>query len=521
MRSWVYLFGVALMICGRAIAAATGHQTNSIEGWRVLVDNRLLSEEKVATAKALELLREQLKEVVRVVPAPAVAKLREVTLWFSPEYPGIKPSAEYHPGAAWLRDHGRDPAMVKGVEFTNVRVFESETKRMPNFALHELAHAFHDRVLAGGFGNAEVKGAYEKAKAGGTYDRVQRRDAKGNERPDRAYALVNPMEYFAETTEAFFSRNDFYPFTRAELEKHDPEMSKLLGRLWNSASSPVKPSAIGLPPRELKAPAFYTKHLDADGYPIVASEKVNDYALREAAYLINLMLAKRPDVRAAMIKSGSRLCIIAHNEYTTDLPGWEHMKPKDFWDARARGMGGSERDPLCSCGEENLLGYRGDPYKTENIFIHEFAHNIHLRGMVNVDATFDKRVKAAYDGAMKVALWKGKYASVNHHEYFAEGVQSWFDNNREDDHDHNHVNTRAELLEYDPALAALCREVFGDTVLKYTKPETRLRDHLAGYDPSKAPEFVWPERLANVQKEIRQQAIDRGKAVKSKPASPQ
>jgi hypothetical protein len=79
-------------------------------------------------------------------------------------------------------------------------------------------------------------------------------------------------------------------------------------------------------------------------------------------------------------------------------------------------------------------------------------------------------LKASYDAAMKAGLWKGKYASVNHHEYFAEGVQSWFDNNRENDHEHNHVNTRDELLAYDPKLAALCREVFGDTELKYTKP---------------------------------------------------
>ena len=81
---------------------------------------------------------------------------------------------------------------------------------------------------------------------------------------------------------------------------------------------------------------------------------------------------------------------------------------------------------------------------------------------------------------MKAGLWKGKYAATNHHEYFAEGVQSWFDNNRENDHDHNHVNTRAELIEYDPGLAAMCREVFGDTELKYTKPATRLTGHMAG-----------------------------------------
>ncbi len=260
------------------------------------------------------------------------------------------------------------------------------------------------------------------------------------------------------------------------------------------------------PPDKDGIPAFYTQRIHAHGYPIVASAKVNPYALREAAHLVDLMLAKRPDIREAMIRSGSRLCILAWNEFTTDQPEFARLagvrmpeKPKmsgrDFWDSRARGLGGSETDPFCSCGEENLLCYPGDPYSTENILIHEFAHNIHLRGLLNVDPTFDARLRKAYDDAKKAGLWKGKYASVNHHEYFAEGVQSWFDNNREDDHDHNHVNTRAELIEYDPGLAALCREVFGDTVLRYTKPQTRREGHLAGWDPATSPKFEWPERL--------------------------
>ncbi len=261
-------------------------------------------------------------------------------------------------------------------------------------------------------------------------------------------------------------------------------------------------------------PAFYTQQASAGGFPVVASAKVNAYALKEAVYIIDMMLARRPDVRTAMIKSGARLSILARDEFTTDQPEWawlagepvagfEGISARDYRDARARGMGGSATDPYCSCAEENLLAYDGDPYSTENILIHEFAHNIHLRGMSNVDATFDERIKAAYDAAMKAGLWKGKYAAVNHHEYFAEGVQSWFDNNRENDHDHNHVNTRAELIEYDPGLAALCREVFGDTVLKYTKPQTRLTGHLEGYDPSKAPKFIWPERLEKVRETIR------------------
>ena len=120
-------------------------------------------------------------------------------------------------------------------------------------------------------------------------------------------------------------------------------------------------------------PAFYTQTVSANGFPIVASAKVNPYALKEAAFLVDMMLAKRPDVRAAMIQSGARMCIMAHDEYTTDLPefarmvdekvdGFPGLPTKDYWDARARGLGGSETDALCSVAEENVLCFPGDPY---------------------------------------------------------------------------------------------------------------------------------------------------------------
>ncbi len=125
----------------------------------------------------------------------------------------------------------------------------------------------------------------------------------------------------------------------------------------------------------------------------------------------------------AMTKSGSRLCILAWNEFyyrsTRSGNGWANSPrakswlstARDFIDARARGMGGSDTDPYCSCAEENLLCYPGDPYSTENILIHELAHNIHLRGMANVDPQFVIRCQASYDAAMKAGLWRGKYAA--------------------------------------------------------------------------------------------------------------
>ncbi len=58
----------------------------------------------------------------------------------------------------------------------------------------------------------------------------------------------------------------------------------------------------------------------------------------------------------------------------------------------------------------------------------------------------------------------------------------------------------------------MCREVFGDTELKYTKPATRLINHLEGYDPAQAPSFRWPERLKQANIKIRAKAVARDKS---------
>ena len=242
--------------------------------------------------------------------------------------------------------------------------------------------------------------------------------------------------------------------------------------------------------QELELDPFYQKHTAVAGFSIVGSTNVSDFALREAAWILGHMLDGRDDILQTMATNRVRLAVMAWNEYTTDLPEQRDMRSKVFWDRRARGLGGS---PV-SCGEENLLCFPGDPYSTENLLIHEFAHAVHGYGLRYIDSTFNKRLRAAYDRAMEQGLWKGTYAAGNRQEYWAEGVQDWFDNNRENDALHNQVNTRAELKEYDPELAKLCAEVFGDKPWRYQKPMDREpagRAHLAGFDPARSPRFRW------------------------------
>lgn len=274
-------------------------------------------------------------------------------------------------------------------------------------------------------------------------------------------------------------------------------MTTLASIVACAAAMASEPGPVGPPPEALRerlglAP-FHARHVDCGGLPILGSARVSEYALREAAHLVDRLLDGRDDLRRAIAEAGVRVVVMAPDEFTTDVPEHADLEPRAYWDRRARGLGATRHRPAVSCGAENLLGLPGDPYAAESILIHEFAHTIHQMGLDRVDPTFDDRLDAAYRAALDEGLWTGTYAATNRAEYWAEAVQSWFDTNRKDDHDHNHVNTREELRAYDPRLAALVEEVLGDPSWRYVPPARRAAPaHLEGFDRAAAGEFAWP-----------------------------
>ncbi|MCX8239500.1 MAG: GDSL-type esterase/lipase family protein [Akkermansiaceae bacterium] len=105
---------------------------------------------------------------------------------------------------------------------------------MPNFVLHELAHAYHNHLL--GDDHPDILAAFNAAKKSGTYQNLVKRSgdpAKPYRISDgETYAMSNQMEYFAEATEAYFHENDFYPHRRAQLLEHDPKLVPVLEKVW-------------------------------------------------------------------------------------------------------------------------------------------------------------------------------------------------------------------------------------------------------------------------------------------------
>ena len=273
----------------------------------------------------------------------------------------------------------------------------------------------------------------------------------------------------------------------------------LVGCHFLEARNPVS-DVVGPVPAQLRSALdldpFYQQYADVLGFPVLASARVQAESLAEARYLILQMVGHRPDILTAMAKNGTRFTVMAYNEWTTMVPEHSDLRPPEYWDRRARGLGATRSRPSVSCGEENLLAMAGDPYSTENILIHEFAHAIHEMGLSSVDPTFDTRLKKVYRAAMEAGLWKGAYASTNRMEYWAEVVQSWFDTNRQNDNQHNHVDLRSELKEYDPAAAALCEEIFGDGSWRYVHPTRRNAEpHLKDIDRDALPTFRWADGM--------------------------
>ena len=204
------------------------HATRQIEGWTVQVDERLLEGDGAALGdRAIKLLTARLVAISVVVPQAKLARLREVPIQLDLTH-GSLHAMQYHPSAAWLKAHGYSEQLARRVHIPDAREFLSpfENHRQPWAVLHELAHAYHDRVL--GFDDARVIAAWKKFRDGGRYKSVLTLPGPMREH----YALTDEKEFFAEMTESYFGTNDFYPFVAGELKQAEPEIFALLRDVW-------------------------------------------------------------------------------------------------------------------------------------------------------------------------------------------------------------------------------------------------------------------------------------------------
>jgi hypothetical protein len=248
--------------------------------------------------------------------------------------------------------------------------------------------------------------------------------------------------------------------------------TKYIGSNAGSGAESVECAAPVPPPAALGLDPFYARYVDARGVPVVSSANVSDSALTEACDITLHLLEKRADVHVRLVENGLRVVVIAESEVMTDIPEYSDIyssSPGLDWDNVARSVGPYANVPLASAAEENLLCLSDDLFAGEVMLIHSLAHGLRRLGILDVEPEWDQRVRAAYNAAMAGGLWVDTYAATNFEQYWAEGVQGFYDANREvaspdPDRLHNEINTRVELRAYDPALATIIAEYVPDDV---------------------------------------------------------
>ena len=220
---------LALVPQDEAPAAWPTFDVQEIEGYTVHVNEAALAEHGREMAAALEHLRWQLYATTLVLPPESLKWAREVPLWA--EYETQTACMSFHPGRQWLLDRDYQPPDVPSVvELANATNFLSWTHHQPWMVLHELAHGL-DFVHIGArrrYGEPTFDALWKEMEAGGRYESVRHWGGGMS----RHYGLNNPMEHFAESTEAYFGINDFYPFVRAELREFDPATAKAIEARW-------------------------------------------------------------------------------------------------------------------------------------------------------------------------------------------------------------------------------------------------------------------------------------------------
>jgi hypothetical protein len=197
----------------------------TLEGWNIRLEQGVVEDSSWPAAKA-ELTR-QLQNIKRIVPEQPLVNLQKVTIWVNSESK-VTQCMAYHPGREWLKEHGANPDMAKGVEMGSCKLFASWTRQQPWMVMHELAHAYHDQFLEKGFENPGVLEVFKKSMGTKKYDSVLHWNGKNT----KHYATSNQMEFFAETAESYFGTNDFFPFVKAELINFDPEALGLMKNIW-------------------------------------------------------------------------------------------------------------------------------------------------------------------------------------------------------------------------------------------------------------------------------------------------
>lgn len=227
----------------KAQLSVNGYTNYNLSGFDVLVQDTAFTINSTLTNNAISLLQTKLQEVLQFnINQTKINELKAVPIFM--DWNTTTGAAQYHPSQAWLIANGYIPEKAMCVEISNITNFINWTNQnQPYLVLHELAHAYHHRVL--NFNSTTITNAFNNAVSNNLYQNVSYHLGGGNYSiQPTAYALSNEKEYFAEITEAYFGLNDYFPFNYNDLNNYDVVGFNAAKSIWGDITLSLQSSEI-------------------------------------------------------------------------------------------------------------------------------------------------------------------------------------------------------------------------------------------------------------------------------------
>jgi hypothetical protein len=393
-----------------------------------------------------------------------------------PEYRG-------HPNPKYQNERVRGTGGLAVTSFGEENLLNLPLDRYDDesIAVHEFCHTIDAalRTIDPGW-SKRLSETYKKAIAKGLWK--------------YAYAGSNSAEYWAEICQSYFDCNRVNNWnhnsagTREQLKQYDPEGYDLVRTTFNLSAANdwrytpvrVQPSVIA-PPGQFQAHPYYTKFTYAREFVVLGSKQVSDEALLKANDTIRKMFAYRHDVLKAMIADGARLVVLGRGERLSELPEFHEAAQKPGFE-EVRYLDYTPALKLMVVPEENVLRLPKEPFAGKCLVVSVFARGLYrvtgLRPPLEkqgpkaakqqyelrvkrLDIEFDRQLQKLFESARAAGLWKGTPAGSDRAEYWAAGVEAYFDAAGAGWPPHGAdrpITTREALQCYDPGLYALVDE---------------------------------------------------------------
>jgi hypothetical protein len=236
---------LAFSIHCQAQLIVQGYTNYNMHGFNVLVQDNAFVIDSTMTNTAINLVDTKLSEVLQLnISQDKKDSLKAVPIFM--DWNKTTGAAQYHPSQSWLTSNGYIAQKAKCVEISNITNFVNWTNQnQPYMVLHELAHAYHHRVL--NFNSAVINNAFSNAVNQNLYKNISYHNGGGNyNNAAVAYGLNNEKEFFAELTEAYFGLNDYFPFDYADLQGYDIVGFDMMIAVWGDITVSTEAPSLGM-----------------------------------------------------------------------------------------------------------------------------------------------------------------------------------------------------------------------------------------------------------------------------------